>query len=188
MTSTGDLKYLYDVKNYDRLQVDNTESLSMLWGDIVLEYGKLDNNFSIDNSFESQKIIYQLEASFVAIKAMIRILMFVTPRSKKPESAELATKTIKDLKKLGYIIDITDSKAYAKSISSADKRSNSIITQIKLRKSEMDYDEDSSSPISFDTVISSLNSALGFIVPEGITVARYCAYKKSLIKKSKNVT
>jgi len=187
--STGDFKYLYKVRNYDRLKSINTEALSMLWGDVILEYADLSNDKNISNSFEEQKIIYQLENSYVVIKVMIRLLMFITPYSKGEGHGDLATKTIADLKLMGYKIDLSSDKAYASSISAADKRANHIISQIKIRKADLaTLEGEGSKDISFDYVISSLNTALKFIVPEDITVSRYCEYKKVLIKNAKNAT
>lgn len=183
--STGDFKYLIKAKNHKHLTVLNTARLSMIWGDLVIEYGKIDNNMQISESFDSQKIIYQLEASYIAIKSMIRVLMFSTPQSKNEQGAKAATESIHDLSKLGYKIDTSDSLAYAKSIQAADKRANSILNQINIRKSNIDYSTDNT-PISFDEVISSLNTALKFVVSDDITVARYCAYKKTLTKNTTN--
>ena len=42
--STGDYKYLYKTKNHNRLKTDNTEALSMLWGEIILEYGSINDD------------------------------------------------------------------------------------------------------------------------------------------------
>lgn len=187
--ATGEFKYLYDVTDHGKLKEVGSKSMSMLWGDIILEYGQLDRNMQIADSFDSQKIIYQLEASYITIKSMIRILMFVTPQTKNKRGRELAVETIDGLKKLGYKIDVSSSKFYASSIHSADKRCNSIITQIKIRKSEMNQGETQDNmPVSFDNIISSLNTALKFVVPDDITVARYCAYKKNLNEKYKNVS
>lgn len=186
--STGDLKYLYKRKKYKGFRVHKTIELSMIWGDIVIEYADIDKNHQITESFNDQKIIYQLENSFIVIKAMIRLLMFITPNSKNENHAALAVKTIKDLRKLGYNINTSNSLEYAKSISNANKRSNSIISRIRIKKSEMRIESSSNdNPISFDQAISALNAALKFVVPDDITVARYCEYKKVLMKKAKNV-
>lgn len=156
-----------------------------MWGDLVLEYGEIDDNFSIQNSFEDQKLLYQLENSYVVIKSMVRILFFITPDS-EGDYSDVASEHIKNLRLLGYNISLESSQEYKKSLYEADKRANSIITRIKLKRNEMKSEDDSkdSSPISFDHMITSLNTALKFSVDDNITVSRYCEYKKVL--KSRN--
>lgn len=186
--ATGDYKYLYKVKSYENFSRIESTNLSILWNDIILEYAELDNNLEIHGSFENQKVIYQLENLYVVIKAMIRTLMFITPHTKPARYGKTASKTIDDLSKLGYKIDTSSSAAYAASISAADKRANSIISQVNIRKAEMDADNEGDyEKISFEKTLSILNSSLGFQVPEDITVAMYCEYKKVITKKSKNV-
>lgn len=169
--NTGDYRYLYKARIYKLLAPD--PSLVFTWGDILLEYGKLDHTSSIQDAFEKDKYIKQLENAYTTIKAMIRKLMFVVDK-----------RTILDLHALGYIIDTTDSREYAKSLSAADKKSNSLVTRIRMLKNELKGDH-SETGVSFDSLMAMLNSQLQINVPENISVARYCEYKKIITERNK---
>ena len=187
--STGDYRFLFKNKELIWFSVNTTDKLYELWGDIVLEYGTLSNDNKIDESFSSQKVLKQLENSLVFIKSLIGILIFVSPTSKNELYSKSAIDAIEKLGKLGYTITTISSLEYAKSIKSADQKSNSILTRINILRNEIlsVNEEDKENRVSFDAIISSLSVALKFSVSDDITVSKYCEYRKILTKKSKNV-
>ncbi len=146
----------------------------MQWGDIMIEYAKIDGNMEVIGSFESDKHIKQLYNSYTVIKAMIRILWCVSPSNKK--YGKLALSTISDLEKLGYKVDTSNSTQYRESLLRADKRANNIITQIRIKQKKYISDEEVN--ITFDALIAGLSAGLKFSVPDNITVSRYCELKK----------
>ncbi len=196
---TKDYKYLYarpaKILEFNRFYNDldpekDSYELGVLFGDIMLEYGHLDQNLGVGAQFEDQKILIQLENAYTVLKAMIRLLMLVTPDSQDPEYAKIATQYIEDLRKLGYIIDVTNSKAYEKSLYQADKRSNALVTKIRMKKNEIKSltpdAEDGEREISFDRIVAQLSAALQFNIDENnLTVSRYCELRKVLKERSK---
>lgn len=189
VTSSGDYKFLYKWSDFIWFDVPESHDLSNLWSDLILEYGRLDNNLQIDESFQNQKILNQYENSFVFVKALIRILTLVSPDSENENYSGAANDAIKTLDKLGYKIDVSSTKNYAKSITAADKRANSIITRINILRNEISGNQSGENEsASFDGIMSALSAALKFRVSEQITVARYCEYKKVLTKNPRNGT
>lgn len=192
---SGDFKYLFKVDNYDKVPsetVETNKDLAVLWGEIILEYGHLDQNLAVAAHFEDHKVLLQLENAYTVLKAMIRTLMFVSPGSNNPEWADLANNYIKDLRKLGYIIDITSSKAYKESLYAADRKSNQLVTRIKMKRNEIknysedpDQEGDPREKVTFDQVITQLSAALQFNLSDNLTVSRYCEYRKTLKARNK---
>ena len=189
--SIGDYKYLYKSSALIWFSVDITDELYEIWGDIIIEYGSLVNDNQIEESFNSQRVLKQLENSLVFVKSLIRILVFVSPDSKNELYSKSAIDAIDKLNKLVTKPPKTNlsSVEYAKSIKAADKRSNSILTRINILRNEIlsNSGDSQENGVSFDAIISSLSVALKFSISDTITVSKYCEYRKILTKKSKNV-
>lgn len=168
---TGDLTNLRKDGKWEPI----TQEIIDLWGEVQLEFAELDNNTEILNKFETDKEIKQLQTAYNVIKAMIKRLQLVTPPD--PTSVQY----VNDLQKMGYHIDCANSAMYKFSLERADKKSNSIVTQIEMKKNTLEGNIEEKN-ISFDAIMAVLIAELRVPLEDDITVARYCEYKK-IIKR-----
>lgn len=152
------------------------------WGKLLLEYAELDNNSDVLNRFELQKDILDLQNAYTVIKAMLKRLMIIPPDHKT--HGQTSSHYINDLMKLGYRIDTDNRQAYQESILRADKKSNSIITQIQMKKNLLKGDVEEKH-VSFDSISAVISAELKFMIPEDISVAKYCEFKKIIKRRIK---
>ena len=69
--STGDYSKLFKWPFFIFFEVPYLERLSFLWSDIVLEYGNLEKNGQIEDTFVNQKKIAQLQNAYIVVKSFI---------------------------------------------------------------------------------------------------------------------
>lgn len=171
--NTGSYEWLQKKKGFRE-----HEKELIIWGEIILEYGKLDNNNQIQDSFDKAKNVMELENSYNTIKAMIKMLMIVTPTHEK--YGEKANEVVNMLAKMGYKIDLSNSDKYKESVLAANKRSNSLLTHIRMKKNALRGENDEKG-INYDEIMAMLQT--NFNVDESLTVARYLSMKKIIEKK-----
>lgn len=97
---------------------------------------------------------------------------------------------IEELRNKGYKIDTSDSIKYAESIAAALRRSENLITRLKMKSneiSEMIGRDGGSSPASFEEIMAGLSLALKFAVPEDIKLSRFNEYKKIITERNQKV-
>lgn len=159
------------------------------WNKIIDEFSRLENSSHVDNLVIKTRLLAQYKNLYVYTKALIRQLMFITPDS-GGAYGKLASESIRDLQNMGYNINVSSSKEYAKSIYAADKRSNYLVTRIKLTQKEVDSLNSSSkkgeNKLSFDREVTIISSSLGFSVPNDLTLSTYCEYKKRIKERNKH--
>lgn len=151
-----------------------------LWAEIMLEYGEIDDNYSVQNNFGKQTQLTSLQNSFVTLKAMIRFLWYVSPSNKKYGAK--ASNIIDDFKKMGYSIDQSNSQKYAESLLLVDRRINALNTRIKMLENEL-ASKDEEEGISFDQLMAMLSMEFSYL-KEDISVKRYVECKKIIKKKN----
>ena len=157
----------------------NDEEALLVWGDLILEYASLSGDMEVSESFEKSKDVLTMKNSYMVIKAMIKMLMLVTPDH--PKHGEYAEAVLIDLRKMGYKIDTSNSDKYAESLNLANRRVNSIITQIRMKENEIKGDA-SESNIDFDQIISMLQLDFNN-VDENMSVKRYISMREIIKKK-----
>lgn len=172
---TGDLTNLRKDPGWDPV----TQELKDLWGDLIIEYAHLNNDQEVLTKLEAEKEIAQLQAAYIVIKAMIRYLEILTPDKDKN-----AAGYVSDLMKMGYHVDCSNSQNYKLSLERADKKSNSIITLIQMKKNSLKGEVEEKN-LSFDAIMAVISAELQFIIPDNISVARYCEYKKVMKRRIK---
>lgn len=170
---TGDLTNLRRDGEWEPLTQEHKD----LWGDILMEYAELDNNQDILTKFETQKDIIQLQSAYNVINAMILWLQLVTPP--EPTSVQY----VNDLQKMGYHVDCTNSELYKLSLERAAKKTGSILTMIAMKKNTLKGEQIEEKNISFDAIMALISAELKFVIPEDISVARYCEYKKIMKRR-----
>lgn len=93
-----------------------------------------------------------------------------------------------DLAKRGYVIATANGKyAYAESINAALKKSESITTQLVMRRNKLltnVKDQDSKGLVGIEEIIANLSVSLGFEVNDSITLRRFTEYKKIIRAKN----
>ena len=170
------LKLFFEIAETGNIKLLGNDIESVLverWESIVIEYGKHDNNESINQVIEKSDMLYTQAALYCEIKGMLLYLV----GSEKPEYVER-------LNKLGYKIDDSSHKTKIESIQANDQRSNNISTKMQVIKAEIDSFS-SGKKASFDSVMVYLSSNLGFEPKEDITVLRYLEYKKQINERNK---
>ena len=170
------LKLFFEIAETGNIKLLGNEIESVLverWESIVIEYGKHDNNESINQVIEKSDMLYNQAALYCEIKGMLLYLV----GSEKPEYVDR-------LNQLGYKIDNSSHETKIKSIQANDQRSNNISTRMQVIKSEID-NYSSGKKASFDAVMAWLSSNLGFEPKEDITVLRYLEYKIQINERNK---
>ena len=170
------LKLFFEIAETGNIKLLGNDIESVLverWESIVIEYGKHDNNESINQVIEKSDMLYTQAALYCEIKGMLLYLV----GSEKSEYVDR-------LNQLGYKIDNSSHKTKIESIQVNDQRSNNISTRMQVIKSEID-NYSSGKKASFDAVMAWLSSNLGFEPKEDITVLRYLEYKRQINERNK---
>ncbi|MFN9913414.1 MAG: hypothetical protein ACK53L_12560, partial [Pirellulaceae bacterium] len=97
---------------------------------------------------------------------------------------------IEELRNKGYRIDTTDSLKYAESISNALRRSENLITRMKMKSNEisdMIGRDGGSKGATFEEIMAGLSLALKFAVPEDIKLSRFNEYKKIISERNQKL-
>ncbi len=97
---------------------------------------------------------------------------------------------IEELRNKGYRIDTTDSLKYAESISNALRRSENLITRMKMKSNEisdMIGRDGGSKGATFEEIMAGLSLALKFAVPEDIKLSRFNEYKKMISERNQKL-
>jgi len=94
---------------------------------------------------------------------------------------------IMELQNKGYIIDTSGRAAYAQSLSNALTRSNNLVTRIEMKVKELERFNNSSKmdqPVTYEQLIAQCSAALGFSVPDNITLAAFNEYQRILKRRN----
>ena len=170
------LKIFFEIAETGNIKLLGNESESILverWEKIVLDYGKYDDNQSIQNVIDKNDQLYTQAALYCEIKAMLLYLL----GAEKQEYVDR-------LRSLGYYIDLTTHIKKVESIQASDRRANHISTRMQIIQKDIEKYSDGKKA-SFDSVMTWLSSQLGFEPKEDLTVLRYLEYKKQIIAKQK---
>lgn len=168
--------------NYTLLIVSGNptpEELAAKWEEIIKENSKQSGNQAYDAYFQLIKSYSLLVASYIVVRASLMHIAMITD-----------IEVIYDLRKRGYKIDLSAGEtAYANSIEAALRKVEGLITRAKMKEKEIQrlYPV-SDVPVksaSFDELMVTLNTGLGIIIPDDVTLSRYNEYRKILKAKQK---
>lgn len=173
VANTSDYSLLIKRKGY-RDEYKEVE----IWSNIIIEYSQLEGDGTANDRLEKITTLNELKNAYTVIKAMIRYLFLQTPWD-----SDEALKIYNDMDKMGYKIDLSNVDNYVKSLKSADKKSNQLVTLIRMKSNELDDKEEKSNNVSFDDIMALLQAH--FTVNDDITVSRYVSMKKSIIQRQK---
>jgi len=164
ISETGDITLLGD---------DPQDVLIDRWEQIIIDYGKHDENQSVSNVIEKSDQLYNQAALYCEIKGMLLYLI----GADKQEYVDR-------LNELGYKIDDSNHKSKIKSIQQNDRRVNNISTRMQLIQKDIDKYQDGKKA-TFVSVMAWISSNLGFEPSDDIVVLKYLEYKKLIIEKQK---
>jgi len=161
-------------------RADQTECYQA-WEEIVKRNNEANNSYQFSAYFDSAQGYAKLIADYNTIKACLFCLLF-----------EIDNDLISFLKEKGYHIDVESNSRtkYEESIHAAMRRSDNLITKIRMKQNElaMMADKGSGQNAGFEEIIANLSFMLGFTVNDDITLARYNEYRKIIKKKHDQLT
>lgn len=146
--------------------------VSKRWEDIVKESERVTNSTAYLSYMFDIQSIKTLVAEYVLAKSILLRLQYRGDM-----------KLVRELHEMGYELDLTDTKSFAKSLYVQLGVVGNLATQLKIKQNEIELGQ-KPEPISFDSMVANLSASLGFVVPDSITLARYNEYLKLLRKKA----
>lgn len=154
----------------------NIEQAHRQWEKIVKQVEEEKHSLYYYNHLEDLQFIRDHMAEYIIIKASLSKLLY-----------KVDLNLIKELAEQDYLIDIKHgNEAYARSVYDNLQRINNNITKIEMKQNEMALgNADKTEAPTFDSTMAQLTMALGFCVPEDITLARANQYTALLSKKNK---
>lgn len=167
--NTGKKEYLsYDNEYHDKEEFDQK------WLDILIEYGKDDPSSSILDNIEKEQYVKSLIAEHTAINGALFYLMY-----------QYDEELYNWLKGLGYEVKIRGGVLDHQSIEAQQKRSNHLITRVEIEKIsfEVGNEKGKKSEMNFDDIMAMLSDTFKVQINDDITVKRFLAFKKRLLKK-----
>ncbi len=163
VAETGDLNHLV-IQGMPKNLLD-------LWQKILIEYGNLDGNFLISDTFDKQGQIMTYAATYVQVDAMLIYLKhFRYDQGYVNKLTELGYRVNPD----NYITDIERNQRTVKNIKS----------RIMMLQNEIESLKTDGNKSSFDEAVSYLSANLSIWIPDDITVARYVSLKKVIREKN----
>lgn len=150
------------------------------WEDIVRRNAEENGDYAYQNYVENLKEYYRLITERDLVFACLLKL-----------SCKVDKDTAKFLTSRGYVIRLgkmqqSDSEAYANSLSSARSKMMNLNTKIEMKQKEMTNTTNlKGNQRTFESVMGSLISMLGFEVSSDLTLSRYNEYKKFIKEKYK---
>lgn len=155
------------------------------WESIVKRNNDVSGGVSFKTQLSNYKTLSQLLADYTAIKATLSILEFKVDND---YIAWLRKKGYKIVTNVGATVEERTAN-YIESITAALRRSENIITKIKMRQNELEADAKSivsdESIAGFEEIMANLSMSLGFEVNDNVTLARYNELIKLLKKRNK---
>lgn len=146
------------------------------WDNIIKLVDKASHSLWYANHVDDLTFISDKMAEYVIVKASLLKLLH-----------EVDLNVIYDLAERGYAIDIKHGNdKYAESIYNNLSAIKNNITQITMKQNEMalEQKDGESVPRGFDSMMAELTMAVGFSLPEDITLARATEYTRLLQRKN----
>lgn len=173
VASTGDYRLLR-IKGKRNIQ-EEFEA----WERIVKRNSELTGRFEFNSYIASYKQFNMLLALYNTVKACLIKSLFVVDDD-----------VIKFLRLKGYRIDTSGKTKYAESLEAAMRKANNLTTKIKMKRNELLAlslgEKKLDDHHGLEDVLANISAALGFNVPDDITLARFNTFCK-IIKQKREV-
>lgn len=144
------------------------------WENIVRENSEKTGSNSYSSYFNDTVQYSQLLSEYLFMRAALTKLLYV-----------IDFDLIQKVREFGYMINLSNSQAYADSLYATSRRVDNLATRIKMQYNRMALNTvDKSEGGGFDETIANLNMAIGFVETDNITLARYNEYCKTLKKRA----
>jgi hypothetical protein len=174
------LKLYMDISSsgdYSRLVVKGSASHDICfqaWEEIVKRNNEANQNFEYSSYIDASQSYALLIADYNVIKACLCYLVIA-----------IDDFVIGVLKEKGYDIDTSGQKKFEESLYLAQRKSDNLLTKIKMRQNEMVaiHDSGSKKEITFDDAIAALEAMLHFRIDDDIKLSRYNAHMLRLRKQ-----
>lgn len=185
------MSLLFINKGNKRLNYIEQDAVSIIWNEILEQYAQEDNNNLIIDKISKQIYILQLQNAYTTVLSMIKLLSICTPSNSNKEMRELALEYVRELKLMGHVVSLKNSKEYGESLVRASKKNKALLTIINKKKYELEERygkdpneaEDNKPNIDFDELYIMVSSE--FNLSEDLTVKRYLSAKKIITKRNK---
>jgi hypothetical protein len=145
------------------------------WEELVRENYKLNGGFDYLNYCDVIEGYNYLIAEYNVVKCTLIQLMFFVDDN-----------YISELNEKGYRIDTKDSLSYVQSINAAMRKSDGLITRMKMKSNEIAgmLPKDGQKAATFEEIMAGLTICLEFDLPEGLKLARFNEYKKIINERN----
>lgn len=143
---------------------------------IIRKNSQMNGSLEFESYLGNQIALAKYMADYNTVKAMLTVLLFIV------DDAYIAF-----LKKKGYHINTSTKTTYANSLVAAGRKADNLTSKIasKVKEMERKGQQNSGPTRTFDDVMADLTAALGFNVPEEITLSRYNGYLKVIKDRNK---
>lgn len=143
---------------------------------IIRKNGQMNGSLEFESYLTNFTALVKYMADYQAIKAALGFLLYY-----------VYDDYINFLNKKGYRINTDSASGYAKSITAAGRKADNLQSKIasKVKEMERKGSQNSGSPRTFDDVMAELTAAIGFSVPEEVTLARYNGYQRVIRDRNK---
>lgn len=169
------LKIFYEIAetgNVKLLGEGDVNKLTDTWEEILLEYGEIDSNTNIKDTFDKVIQVSVKAAVYVEVNAMLLYL----------KEVDYKQEYIDRLAELGYKID---GKEYIKNIEANERKVKNIFTKIQFLKKDLEQNQSVKKTSSFDESMAWISANLNFWPPDDITVTRFIQLKKQINERNK---
>ena len=153
--------------------------LNEAWEFLIRKNYQVNGGFDYINYVDLVQGYNQIMAEYNVIRCTLIQLMFCVDDN-----------YISELKDKGYRIDTTNSITYIESINAALRRSENLITRLKMKSNEiqdMMGKQGGERASSFEEIMAGLSLALKFAVPEDLKLSRFNEYKKIINERNSKV-
>lgn len=147
------------------------------WEEIIAANTSASGDYSYDNYMEELQGYALLLNEYNLVRSLLL----------KASIQKFDKETIEELDGLGYKINMSSLKEYDKTLALAYTRSNSLITEIKIKIKDIERinggGKATTKNITLEQMLAGMSMRIGFPIHDDITLARFNEYKR-LINKS----
>ena len=155
------------------------------WDKIIVKNNELNGGYDFINYVDTLQGYSITLAEYNLIKAMLLKLVALNIEARiNIEHDDLFIQDeylISELKKRKYKIDTSSASNFWKTLAEALQKSESIQTRLKIKIHELEeFTKGEGTGTTFDELLANVSAALGFVIPDDITLARFNEYRKIL--------
>lgn len=161
---------------------DTNECLDK-WEEIVSLHARNTGNAEYIGYFKTFKAYQKMVNEWTIVRAILTRL--------STEGGGFNQEWVDELNRRRYKIQTDNQEVYQSSLEAAERRNEGMVTQILLKKKELENyskGDKKNKPIGFESLMAALCQGLGREVPDTITLARYDEYMKIIKRKNRPKT